>query len=57
VQKGWTVASTNFLLMDELLAALGLAGLCGGLTGSFAVFVVALIALLSACTLAGGCRC
>jgi hypothetical protein len=41
----------------NLLGALILAGLCGGLTGSFAVFVVALIALLGACTVAGGCRC
>jgi hypothetical protein len=41
----------------NLLGALVLAGLCGGLTRSFAVFVVALIALLGACTVAGGCRC
>jgi hypothetical protein len=41
----------------NLLGALALAGLCGGLIGSFPVFVVALIVLLSACTLAGGCRC
>jgi hypothetical protein len=41
----------------NLLGALVLAALCGGLTGSCAVFVVTLIALLGACTLAGGCRC
>jgi hypothetical protein len=40
----------------NLLGALVLAGLCGGLTGSFAVFMVALIVLLSAYTVAGGCR-
>jgi hypothetical protein len=40
----------------NLLGALVLAGLCGGLTGSFAVFVVALIALLGASTLVGGCH-
>jgi hypothetical protein len=41
----------------NLLGALALAGLFGGLTGPFAVFVVALIALLGACTVAGSCRC
>jgi hypothetical protein len=41
----------------NLLGALVLTGLCGGLTGSFAVFVIALIVLLSVCTLAGGSRC
>jgi hypothetical protein len=41
----------------NLLGALVLAALCGGLTGSFAVFVVALIALLGAWIVAGGCRC
>jgi hypothetical protein len=41
----------------NLLGALVLAGLCGDLTGSFAVFVVALIALLGACIVAGGCGC
>jgi hypothetical protein len=41
----------------KLLGALVLAGLCCGLTGSFPVFVVALIALLGACTVAGACRC
>jgi hypothetical protein len=41
----------------NLLGALALAGLCGGLTGSFPVFVVALVALLGACTVAGACRC
>ena len=41
----------------NVLVALVLAGLCGGLTGSFPVFVVALIALLGACTVAGGCCC
>jgi hypothetical protein len=43
--------------VGNLLGALVLAGLCGGLTGSFAVFVVALIALLGACTMGGDCRC
>jgi hypothetical protein len=41
----------------NLLGALVLAGLCGRRTGSFAVFVVALITLLGASTLVGGCRC
>jgi hypothetical protein len=41
----------------NLLGALVLAALCGGLTGSFAVFAVALLALLGACAVAGGCRC
>jgi hypothetical protein len=40
----------------NLLSALVLAGWFGCLTGSFAVLVVALIALLRVCTLAGGCR-
>jgi hypothetical protein len=41
----------------SLLGALVLAGLCGGLTGSFAVFVVTLIALQGTGTVGGGCHC
>jgi hypothetical protein len=41
----------------NLSGALVLAGLCGGLTGSVAVFVVALIALSGTSTLVGGCHC
>jgi hypothetical protein len=41
----------------NVLGALVIAALCGGLTGSFPVFVIALIALLGACTVAGCCRC